>query len=162
LSEPQFTHGEACSVSGVAGKDLSNWTQREVIDLGTLHRSGRRLYSILDLIKLRVIGDLARSIALQPSFAAAMAENVMPRAAEIAALNDDGELKHRGYHGNVSPHYLVAWVEPDKDKFHVARVEETKLLKAIQVPHPVIVVPLDAIALTVTLKALALLDKERR
>ena len=156
-----FIHGEACSITGVDGKDLNNWIQREVIDLGTMHRSGRRLYSILDLIKLCVIGDLARVLGMRPAFAAAMAESVMPRAAEIAALDDDGELKHRGYHGKDSPQYLVAWAEPDKDSFTVRRTDEPNLVKAIQVPHPVILVPIDEIALTVTLKCLRLLDKER-
>ena len=133
-----------------------------MIELGTMHRSGRRLYSIIDLIKLRVIGDLARTLAMRPAFAAAMAENVMPRAAEIAALDDKGELEHRGYDGKDTPQYLVAWIEQDKENFTVRRTDETKFLKAIQVSHPVIVVPLDEIALTVTLKALALLEQERR
>jgi hypothetical protein len=161
LNEPLFIHGEACAVTDIDTKDLNNWVQREVINLGVMHRSGRRLYSIIDLIKLRVIGDLARTLGMRPAFAAAMAESVTPRAAEIAALDDEGELKHRGYSGKDTPQYLVAWVEPDKDKLTVRRTDESKLLKAIQVPHPVIVVPLDEVALTVTLKCLRLLDKER-
>jgi hypothetical protein len=162
LDEPLFTHGEACAVSGVDSKDLNNWIQRAVIELGTMHRSGRRLYSIIDLIKLRVIGDLLTTVKLLPASAAAIAKLVMPRAAEIAALDDDGELIHRGYHGTETPQFLAAWVEPDKDKFTVVRIAEAKLIEAVRVPHPIILLPLDEIALTVTLKALALLDKERR
>jgi hypothetical protein len=161
LIEPLFIHGEACAVTGIDSKDLNNWVQREVIKLGTMHRSGRRLYSIIDLIKLRVIADLSTFLRVRPAYAESVVESVMPRAAEIAALDDEGNLKHRGYFGEDTPQYLVAWVERDKDNFTVRRCKQARLIEAIQVPHPVIVLPLDEIAMTVALKAQALLDKER-
>lgn len=162
LEEPWFVHGEAAEVAGVAKKDLENWVQRQIIDLGTMHRSGRRLYSVIDLIKLRVIGDLAQFLGMRPGFAAAVAESVMPRAAEIAALGDDGELLHRGYYGKDTPQYLIAWAVPDKDQFSVARRSEAELVQDIKdLSHPVVSVPLDQIALTVTLRALRKLETEK-
>lgn len=160
LISPFFIHGEACAIAGVDSMDLNNWVQREVVDFGTTI-VGRRVYSIIDLIKLRVIGDLARTLTMKPTFAAAIAESVLPRATEIAALDNNGKLIHR-HQSDGDPQYLVAWIEPDADNFTVRRTTASKLSKAVAVPHPVIIVPLDEVALETTSKALKLLDQEKR
>lgn len=160
LISPFFIHGEACAIAGVDSMDLNNWVQRKVIDFGTMI-VGRRVYSIIDLVKLRVIGDLARTVAMKPAFAAAIAESVLPRATEIAALDNNGKLIHR-HDPDGDPQYLIAWVEPDADRFTVARTWSSRLSEAVAVPHPVIIVPLDEVALETTSKALKLLDQEKR
>lgn len=157
LFQPFFIHGEACAITDVSTADLNNWTFRVGINLGTMI-VGRRVYSIIDLIKLRVIGDLARTLNMKPSFAAAIAESVMPRATQIAALDNNGKLIHR--HAD-DPHYLLAWVEPDKDNFKVARTSEARLVEAVRVPHPVILIPLDTICLETTAKCLKILEHEK-
>jgi hypothetical protein len=158
LISPFFIHGEACAIAGVDSMDLNNWVQRKVIDFGTTI-VGRRVYSILDLVKLRVIGDLARTLTMKPTYAAAIAESVLPRATEVAALDSKGQLIHR--HPDGDPQYLIAWVEPEADRFTVARTSSSRLSEAVAVPHPVIIVPLDEIALETTSKALELLDREK-
>lgn len=155
LITPFFIHGEACAIAGVDSMDLNNWVQRGVIDFGTTI-VGRRVYSIIDLVKLRVIGDLARTLTLKPTFAAAIAESVLPRAKEIAALDNNGELIHP-VHPDSYTNYLVAWVEPEADRFTVGRTTISKLSKAVAVPHPVIIVPLDEVCLDTASKALKLL-----
>jgi hypothetical protein len=77
LTEPAFTHGEAVEVAGVTSKTLNNWTQREIIALGTMHRTGRRLYSAADLVALKVIGALSQNLSVLPSFAAKLAEKAV-------------------------------------------------------------------------------------
>ena len=76
LEEPQFTHGEAVAITGVPSKTLNNWTQRGIVHVGTLHRTGRRLYSLLDLIELTIIGELADMVAMPVANAAAIAKEV--------------------------------------------------------------------------------------
>jgi hypothetical protein len=155
LISPFFLHGDACAIAGVESMDLNNWVQRKVIDFGTTI-VGRRVYSIIDLVKLRVIGDLARTLTLKPTFAAAIAESVLPRATEIAALDKNGELIHP-VHSDSYTQFLVAWVEPEADNFTVKRTTISKLSKAVAVPHAVIILPLDEIALETASKALKLL-----
>jgi len=155
LTSPFFIHGDACAITGVDSMDLNNWIQRKVIDLGTMI-VGRRVYSIIDLVKLRVIGDLARTLDMKPTFAAAIAKNVLPRE---YALDNKGKLIH---HHHSDSEYLIAWVEPEADNFTVRRTPSSKLSKALQVPHPVVVVPLDVVALETTSTALKLLDQEKR
>ena len=112
ISKPFFIHGDACAVAGVDSMDLNNWIQRGVIHFGTMI-VGRRVYSIIDLVKLCVIGHLARTLTLKPTYGAAIAESVLPRATEIAALDKNGELIHR-HHSDSYSQYLIAWVEPEK------------------------------------------------
>src|SRR5438132_12778923 len=92
LNQAIFAHGDAVTMSRVPSVTLNNWTQRGVIgEIGKINRSGRRMYSVQDLVKLRVIGDLGTTCALTPSFAAAIAENTMPRRA-VMATDDTGHL----------------------------------------------------------------------
>jgi len=152
---PFFIHGDACAITGVDSMDLNNWIQRKVIDFGTTI-VGRRVYSIVDLVKLRVIGDLARTVTMKPTFAAAIAESVLPRAMEVAALDGRGKLIHR-HPPDGETNYLVAWCEAETDNFKVKPTTASKLHKVVAVPHPVIIVPLDEVALDTTSKALKLL-----
>lgn len=163
LTQPTFVHGEACKITGVAPMTLLNWSQRDNPGErvpGTVV-GGRRLYSIIDLIRVAIVANLASYLKMGPAFGLNVADMVEPRASEIAALDENGELKYRGYHGDESPHYLIAFAIPGTDTFKVARVAEKDLIRALAVPHPVVVVPLDEIALTITLKCLRHLDGER-
>lgn len=157
LNEPLFIHGEACTVAGIDGKSLNNWTQREIISLGQMHRSGRRLYSILDLVKLRVIADLARILKMGPSFAEAISQSVMPRAGEVFAALAKGKFRE----AKDEAQFLLAWAEPETDKFSVVRTKAGRLQEAIPESHPAIIVPIDVIVREVTGKALIILHNER-
>lgn len=165
LTDPLFIHGEACAVAGIDPKHLNNWVQRDVIALGEMI-DGRRRYSIIDLIRLRIIADTAHFLKAGPAFGNAISEMVLPRAAEVAELDADGELKFDGYgdghYAGEFPQYLIAWSEPESDKFAVRRVAENHLIAAIKDPkHSIIVVPLDEISLSVTLSCLEIIDRER-
>lgn len=152
LDAPLFVHGEARSLTNLDRYILNSWIDRKVVNLGTKNRTKRRLYSIIDLIKLRVIADLAQVLKMSPSFAVAISESVLPRAQEVAA-NPIESAKGEAQ-------YLVAWAEPKSDLFTVRRVKAGRLPEVLAQPHPVIVVPLDEIARTITIKALSMLEED--
>ena len=87
-------HGEACAIAGVNSMDLNNWVQRKVIDFGTT-MVGRRVYSIIDLVKLRVIGNLARTSSSSPHSLLQSPNGCFRARREIAALDNNGKLIHR-------------------------------------------------------------------
>jgi MerR HTH family regulatory protein len=78
--EPQFTHGEAVAITALPSTTLNNWIQREVVRVGTMHRTGRRLYSLVDLIELKIVGELTELVAMPPANAAPIAKEVRERA----------------------------------------------------------------------------------
>ena len=92
LTQPSFTHGEACEISGVRSADLYNWIHRGIIDPGAKRRSGRRLYSIIDLIKLRVLGDLTHVIGMRPAFASAILDGVVRDLQRTFLADSAGDL----------------------------------------------------------------------
>jgi hypothetical protein len=162
LQDPIFSFGDATQIAEMEAGLLNNWLAREIIDFGTMNRSGRRMYSIVDLIKLTIIAELNRTLQMRPTFAAAIAESVVPRALEIAALDENGKLKFKEYRGlDDEPHFLIARAEPQDGKFHVMRIKYSKLSPSLVGLMPMIVVPLDYIAIAVAQKCLALLDMER-
>lgn len=171
LDDPLFVFGEAVEITRFDAKDLNNWTQREILSLGTMHRSGRRMYSIADLIRLAIAGGLAPT--MRPAFAVAVAQShvIKPRLLEIAALDDKNNLKHRGYYGKDEPHYLVAFAEPSKDNFAVRMVKESQLLigvlqqgrQAITMIRPsTTVVMFDELAKAITNKAVNVFEREEQ
>lgn len=80
--EPNFTVAEAAKVSGVAEADIRNWMRRNAVQVGTKNRLGRIMFSALDVIKLRVIGDLGRLIGTEPSASRSIADFVANHCSE--------------------------------------------------------------------------------
>tara|TARA_R110000751_G_scaffold180038_1_gene286416 strand:+ start:26856 stop:27416 length:561 start_codon:yes stop_codon:yes gene_type:complete len=83
--EPQFTLQEACQVSGVSKIDLRNWLSRGVVKVGFKHRMGRWMFSGVDIMKLRVIGDLIVLAKLDPSTAAPIGAALADRFHELSS-----------------------------------------------------------------------------
>lgn len=161
LDERVFTHGEAVSVTGITSKNLNNWTQRRLTEhIGKLERSGRRMYSANDLVKLRVIGGLVEQCAMTPAFAAQVTD--LAKAGEHLVFKDPktGKLRTRFAAPPAEQTFLVGWVI-DAKTFRMATVSGANLLLALNAnPHPTIVIPLDVIADEVVTNAIALLDQE--
>jgi len=165
LDEPIFNFGEMIEVTGIDAKTFNNWLERDLITLGQLHRTGRRQYSVADCIKIAIISSL--SVPMRPGFASAVGQSdvIDPRLREVAALDADHELIHRGYFGKDEPNYLIAFAMPDNANYKVARVVESKLLEAafgrasVIGLEPVTIVPLDNIAKTIALKASQVLQR---
>jgi hypothetical protein len=71
-----FTVAEAATVSQVSENDIRNWMRRGVVPVGTKSRLGRIMFSALDIVRLRVIGDLNKLLSVDPSAADPVANHV--------------------------------------------------------------------------------------
>ena len=157
MAEPTFTHGEVVEITGVPSKTLNNWTQREVIDLGTMHRTGRRLYSVFDLIELKVIGELVEMVNMPPAQASTAAKWARSRAFDITARDANGGLLYKGQK-QERRHFLEIWFENGAHK--IAKLEGMEWFTNHSCSHPFIIVPLDDIVLRVVNKSFEVLERE--
>jgi hypothetical protein len=179
LDEPTFVLAEAIEVSGWNAVDFHNWQKRLTnFSFGQKHRTGRWLYSIEDMIRLAIVARLAD--VMRPAFAVTVAESkfIGPRLREVCALDDEGNLKHRGYDGGDEPRYLVAFARPENVQFSTAMVKKSELFDrksadgkrmlagplqqgcgSLQ-PPPVIVM-FDDLAKTITLKAVGVFERDQ-
>lgn len=84
LLKPVFTHVDAIAITGVTGKTLQNWAQRDIIKLGTQNpgRQGKRLYRPVDLIVIKFLND-AREQGLAVSEAASFSHELVNRALDF-------------------------------------------------------------------------------
>jgi hypothetical protein len=153
LAEPQLIFSEAVEITGIPAKTLNNWTQREIINIGTMHRTGRRLYSIFDMVELAIVVELATMVSMPASQASAVAAWARKRGFERTKRAADGKLKPR------SPRsFLIVWVEGDNYKIkHEVGFE---WLTKFSLAHPFVVVPLDDVITRVENKAFDLLERE--
>lgn len=157
MEEPIFIHGEAVEITGAPSKQLNNWTQRGVIELGAMHRTGRRLYSIHDLIELKIISDLVAAVAMPPASAAAVAKWARKRSFEMTRRDEDGKLLYKGL-AEETRHYLAVWFEDGEHKIDLKIGIDW--LDKFKWPHPVTIVPLDDIVSTVVNKSFDVLERE--
>lgn len=84
-----FTVAEAAKVSQVAEVDIRNWMRRDVVPLGTKNRLGRIMFNALDIVHLRVIGDLITLLSVDPSVANPIGAHVADHC--LRWLRKDGE-----------------------------------------------------------------------
>lgn len=92
-TERTFTVAEASRVSGVTEFDLRNWMRRDVVSVGSKNRLGRIMFSAVDIIYLRVMGDLSRLAGAEPSSVAVIAEDVATHC--VAWLQRDNKHLHQ-------------------------------------------------------------------
>lgn len=161
LDERVCTHGEAVKSTGITSKNLNNWTQRGLTEhIGKLERSGRRMYSANDLVRLRVIGGLVEQCAMTPAFAAQVTD--LAKVGKHLVFKDPktGYLRTKFAAPPAEQTFLVGWVADEKT-FSMATVLGANLLLALNAnPHPTIVIPLDVIADEVVTNVISLLEQE--
>lgn len=80
-TENIFTVAEAAQVSRVSEYDIRNWMRRNVVPVGTKSRVGRIMFNALDIVYLKVIGDLNTLLSVDPSVASRVAAHVTERSA---------------------------------------------------------------------------------
>lgn len=159
FTDPQFTHGEAVEVSGVPSKQLNNWIQREVIHVGEMHRTGRRLFSPVDLLMLKIMGELTQMVGMPPASAADLASYAVKRASEMSERDDSGMLKYKGLMGEGNNRaYLVTWFDGEGMKAKVSTLND--FFGAHSIPHAVVVLPLDDIVMRVMNLCADILERE--
>ncbi|WP_306253887.1 MerR family transcriptional regulator [Parvularcula sp. IMCC14364] len=76
-----FTVAEASKASGLSEGSIRNFLRRETLPVGKKNRLGRIMFSALDTVRLRVIGDLNKLLSVDPSSAAPVAEHVVNHCA---------------------------------------------------------------------------------
>lgn len=159
LDEPQLVFSEAVEVTGIPAKTLNNWTQREVVNIGTMHRTGRRLYSIFDLVELAIVLELSTVVMMPPAQAAAAAGWARKRGFEMTERDAAGKLKHKGT--AVSPrHFLLIWFDGNGHKIKHEIGDDWLTKHSMQ--HPYVVVPLDEIITRIVNKAFDLIEREHK
>lgn len=92
-TEPAFTVAEAARVSGNTELDIRNWMRRDVISVGAKNRLGRIMFTALDIVQLKVIGDMNKLLGTDPSASLPIAKHVMEHCA--AWLRRDNKHLHR-------------------------------------------------------------------
>lgn len=152
IADPQFTHGEAVKISGISSKTLNNWTQRDLLKVGIMHRSGRRMYSITDLILLRVLHELTSLVGMSPSNAIPLAEIAAKRAVEMSERDSDGKLKYKRDEDCI---YVIARYSDGSYPVNFVKRSDIFLYS---LPHCCVLIPLDDIAFEVTADAIDLLQ----
>lgn len=89
-SEAIFTHGDAQKIVGISAKSLSQWHQRDQLPgIGTMSRSGRRLYSLIDLWRLKLTDELVSQTGAPPSEACRLALALTQEFGKLAAEEGD-------------------------------------------------------------------------
>lgn len=157
MEEPLLTHKEAVDITGVPSKTLNNWTQRGIVELGKMHRTGRRLYSMHDLIQLKIIYELVELVQMPISYAATTAKWARERSFEMTSRDIEGVLKYKGPK-NSERHYLTVFF---KDGSHRIKMEKgTEWVTKHSIPFPVIILPLDDIIWAVVNQCFDTLDPD--
>jgi hypothetical protein len=111
------------------------------------------MYSVLDMIRLRVMADAIEQFSARRHLARSIANMVMPRAAEVANSTEETDP--------AATQYLLSWSEPEKDNFRTVRVTGLNLPRELQRhSHHLIVTPLDAIINLVLISCIRLRASE--
>jgi hypothetical protein len=156
-NEFQFTLSEAANVSGLSEKSLRNWVHREVVNVGGMHRTGRRLYSVLDIIELKVMAELTNAVAMPPTNAASLARYARDRCLEMSLRDESGELLYKGQK-EENRKYLIAWFDGKDHLADVVLLENH--FGNHSIPNAVVVVPLDDLVLRVMNMCLDILEQD--
>ena len=93
FDDPQFSFEEACAVSHVNPVTLRSWMARGTAAVGTKHpKLHRWLFSGIDIIRLRVMGDLVATCGMPPSTVAQVADTVIARYRDMSRRDAQTDL----------------------------------------------------------------------
>ncbi len=88
--EHRFTMAEVVGDSTINATNLRNWMARDVLIVGQKHKLGRWLFSISDIIKIRVVQSLTAMAMMPPNEAHKIAHRLVVRYRELVTPNADG------------------------------------------------------------------------
>jgi hypothetical protein len=83
ISEAQFVTGELLEVTGIERKTFNNWMQRGIIEAGQQDRTGRWFFSVVDILKFRIMKELVSFTEMNPARAAQLAERLADEAENL-------------------------------------------------------------------------------
>lgn len=128
-----FTVAEASKVSGVAEADIRNWMRRGVVPVGEKNRLGRITFSALDIVLLRVIGDLNKLLTVDPSAALPIAKHVADHC--VAWLQKDNTHRHRTADGYRRETRLLLHLNPEGEGGAITPFEWGDTVFGFKVPE---------------------------
>lgn len=128
-----FTVAEAATVSEVSENDIRNWMRRGVVPVGKKSRLGRIMFSALDIVRLRVIGDLNKLLSVDPSAADPVANYVAEHCrAWMRRENVDLHQTSEGYRKETR---LLLHLNPEGEGGALTTVEWGKPAFGFKVPE---------------------------
>lgn len=157
LTEPQFVFAEAVEIVGIPAKTLNNWTQRKIIELGTMHRTGRRLYSVSDLVQLKIVAELTMLAETPPTLAASVASYAHGHVVKRCERDSKGELKWQYGRKTLRTWLTVSFREGD---YSATFREGNEWFTNFGHPNTFIVIPFDDIFVRVLNKAIDVMERE--
>lgn len=168
FTQHQFTLDEAAKVSGVAPMTLRNWLARdqEKLGIGQKHKLGRWLFSGVEIIRLRVMGDLSLC-GVQPSMSSVVSKLAEKRFTQMSARNAAGEIveTHMDFRRDLrivisfdaSNKMFATELQWDGESYASPAHKGTGVLN-LRRPH--IVIPVDLVIFDVQKALFSLLDLE--
>ncbi len=111
LEDTQFTTAEIVEISGVPDKSIRNWLHRGLLEVGEIHFSGRRLYSLVDAIRLTVMQSLTNRVPLKPTDAVDAAELLVRYVLKHAPVDHHGRALLDLRDTPISRAYAIAIVD---------------------------------------------------
>lgn len=120
LTEPQFSLPDAAFLSGVPHRSIRNWMARDVIEMGQRHFTGRWQFSMLDVVKLTVMHDLAVRMGFNPKLAATVADAAADIVMKSSARDASGELLDLKADFQPNRNIVINYTDDDKPMMLVA------------------------------------------
>jgi hypothetical protein len=158
LDERTYTTAEVAFLSGVAEKNIRNWTApaRNVLQVGERHFTGRVVFSLLDAVRLAAMHDLTVRVPLKPSDAAGAAEVLVRYVAEHSPKDGAGHPVADPSAINRTLAFALAYVEGEP---HVGLVDSDSDFRG-QWGRAHVVLPIAAIVAGVLSRLLDLATRE--
>lgn len=151
----QFTQREACTITGATKMNLDNWIARDILKIGGRNQTGRRLYSMFDLVQLAITSELTTICEVPVNTAAGIMDYAMRRFYELLDRDPSGALIHGP---KVPPKMLLFWHENSMGKTVIC--DGWAQAKKQAPAHPYVVVPLDKIFVRVINRALDVIEQD--
>ena len=100
LSEPQFTQKEASEISGLPNKTINNWLDRGYLKLSAIGGRvipGRRLYSILDMIRMAIMFECNALANVPPSGLTEISDHIIQQVWMETERDIEGQRVREAY-----------------------------------------------------------------
>lgn len=166
VDDPFFLLSEVSEVTGIPKPAINSWNQRQTIDIGTKHRSGRLMYSVVDMVLLAIVGDLVNFTNAPPGLSAKAAHyavetsiglGVRKRLKEITARDRAGKMRYKGLKDEAHL-FMILWFENGVPSIKIE--SGTGWFSQYSWPHPFICMDLDSVIFRIVNRAFDVLERD--